>query len=125
VRLHDELDVILARLLAGRALEETIETLVEAGVPAGRVWPGTGTNQHPQLRARGFYEEIAHPVVGAHDCVTTPFRSRKVERWLRCPAPAIGQDNHAILKTVLGFSDSRIADLESREVIGTKPTGLD
>lgn len=125
LKYHDELDDILADLFARRELQAWVQDLVEAGVPAGEVWPGTSTYEHPQLRARGFYEEVTHPVVGTHDCVTTPFRSSRVKRWIRRPAPAIGQDNHVILKSMLGYSDEQIAEMEKREVIGTRPKGLD
>jgi crotonobetainyl-CoA:carnitine CoA-transferase CaiB-like acyl-CoA transferase len=121
---HDELDRVLAGLFGTRELEETIEVLVAAGVPAGHVWPGVATSLHPQLQARGFYERVAHPVVGEHYCVTTPFRSRHVGRWIRRPAPVLGQDNHRILRSVLGYSDEQVAMLEEREVIGTIPRGL-
>ena len=67
---------------------------------------------------------VDHPVVGAHYCVTAPFRSRHTTQWINRPAPVLGQDNHAILKTVLGYSDERIEKLQRQDVIGTQPTGL-
>ena len=49
---------------AERDLAEAAELLVAHGVPAGaRARPARRVD-HPQLHARGFYEEIDHPVVG-------------------------------------------------------------
>jgi crotonobetainyl-CoA:carnitine CoA-transferase CaiB-like acyl-CoA transferase len=124
VRWHDDLDEALAGQFRSRPLVETIDTLVAGGVPAGQVWPGSATSRHPHLQARGFYELVDHPVVGEHYYVTAPFRSRHTGRWINRPAPVLGQDNHVILKSVLGYSDERIAELERKNVIGTQPAGL-
>jgi len=121
---HDELDRILAGLFGNRELEATIDLLVAAGVPAGHVWPGVATSEHPQLRARDFYEPVSHPVVGDHPCVTTPFRSRHSGRWLHRPAPVLGEHNGIILTSILGYTDEQVRGLEEREVIGTLPKGL-
>jgi len=123
-RHHDQLDALLGELLSDHSLATVLDSLVQCRVPAGTVWLGAQTSQHPQLRARHFYEELAHPVVGTHSFVTTPFLSRHTQRWLNLPAPLVGQDNHAILRSVLGYSDAKIKELEVLEVIGTTPKGL-
>jgi crotonobetainyl-CoA:carnitine CoA-transferase CaiB-like acyl-CoA transferase len=122
---HDELDALLAALLGSLPLAAILERLVRHQVPAGNVWPCTQTSQHPQLLARNFYEKIAHPVVGTHSMVTTPFLSRHTQRWLKRPAPLVGQHNHEILRSVLGYSDEQIHALAARNVIGTTPQGVE
>jgi crotonobetainyl-CoA:carnitine CoA-transferase CaiB-like acyl-CoA transferase len=82
------------------------------------------THTHPQLRARGFYEEFDHPVVGVHPVATAPFRYRSVAGWLRCPPPALGQHNREILGGLLGLDDAELDGLEADGIIGTRPTGL-
>ncbi len=47
-----------------------------------------------------------------------PFRYASVDRWMRTPAPMLGQHNHEIL-TGLGLSDDEIAELEAADLIGT------
>ncbi len=123
-RHHDQLDALLIEILSGHNLEVILDRLVQRRVPAGNVWPGTQTSQHPQLLARDFYQKIAHPVVGTHSLVTTPFLSRHTQRWLTLPAPFLGQHNHRVLSSVLGYSDERIKELEALEVIGTIPKGI-
>ena len=80
--------------------------------------------EHPQLQARGFYEEIDHPVVGTVPTPTLPFRFASVDRWLRTPAPTMGQHNHEILVGDLGVDESRYAELEDAQIIGDRPIGL-
>ncbi len=123
-RHHDQLDALLVELLGSHSLEAILDSLVQRRVPAGKVWPGTQTSQHPQLLARDFYEKLAHPVVGTHSLVTTPFLSRHTQRWLKLPAPFLGQHNRRVLSSVLGYSDERIKELEALEVIGTTPKGV-
>jgi crotonobetainyl-CoA:carnitine CoA-transferase CaiB-like acyl-CoA transferase len=123
-RHHDDLDVLLVELLGGHSLAALLESLVQCKVPAGDVWLGARTSQHPQLLARHFFEDVEHPVVGTHRHVTTPFLSRHTQRRLNRPAPILGQHNHKVLKSVLGYDDEKIQQLEALEVIGTTPKGV-
>ena len=50
--------------------------------------------------------------------------SHRVDRWLRTPAPTLGQHNHEILVDDLGIDEARYAALESAEIIGQRPKGL-
>ena len=49
--------------------------------------------EQPQLVARGLFESIHHPVLGAHPTPGLPCRFASVERWLHRPAPTLGQHN--------------------------------
>ena len=121
---HDHIDAELKRWAADRDLTTIVEQLVNAGVPAAPVVDPRTTSEHPQMRARGFFETCTHPVVGTHPIPTLPFRFAGVDHWLRNPAPTLGQHNHEILGTLLGLSAEQIAALEAEEVIGTRPKGL-
>lgn len=122
-RKHAVIDEKLASWAAGRDLEETIEALLARGIPAASVWDARIQSQHPQFVARGFFEDVDHPVVGVHPVVRPPFRFATVERWNRTPCPTMGQHNHEVLSE-LGLSEEEIAALERDEVIGDRPKGL-
>ena len=118
-------DAIEARLRAGASgvdRDAALELLLRAGVPAAAVADprllASGSAQH---RARGFYEEIEHAVVGRQPVATVPFRFRGVERWLRRPAPLLGEHNREILCDLLGVPADDLAALEAEGVIGTRP----
>ena len=81
------------------------------------------SNQHAQLRAREFYESCEHPVAGHLRLPTLPYRYASVERWIRTPAPTLGQHNREILSE-LGLGDEEITALEEQKIIGSKPEGL-
>ncbi len=121
---HDELDERLGAWSAERDVAEAAAALVAHGVPAAVGRDPRSLYDHPQLQARGFYEEIDHPVVGPRATPTLPFRFDSVDRWLRTPAPTMGQHNHEILVDDLGIDDATYATLEDAQVIGTRPKGL-
>jgi crotonobetainyl-CoA:carnitine CoA-transferase CaiB-like acyl-CoA transferase len=121
---HDRLDLELSRWAGERELADCVERLLAYGVPAAPMVDPRTTHTHPQLLARGFYERVEHPVVGALPVASLPFRFHGVSRWLRAPAPTLGQHNREILGGLLGLASDEIDALESAGVIGTRPKGL-
>jgi crotonobetainyl-CoA:carnitine CoA-transferase CaiB-like acyl-CoA transferase len=99
---------------------EEIEALgVELGVPVARVaWPHEVVS-YEQLVARGFFEQLEHPVVGTHPYISFPVRfSDGPHRWNRRPAPTLGGDNDWLLRE-LGYDDDSIERLAADGVIAT------
>ncbi len=88
---HDLIDAELAAWAADRELGPTVEALVAAGVPAGAARDPRTISTHPQLVARGFFEEVDHPVCGPRLFAGLPFRYASVERWITRPAPDDGR----------------------------------
>jgi crotonobetainyl-CoA:carnitine CoA-transferase CaiB-like acyl-CoA transferase len=121
---HDELDERLSAWAARGDARELAARLVDAGVPAAAGRDPRTSHDNPQLIARGFHEVIDHPVVGAQATPGVPFRYASVDRWLRSPAPLLGEHNREILHDLLGLDDAQLADLEARHVIGTRPKGV-
>jgi crotonobetainyl-CoA:carnitine CoA-transferase CaiB-like acyl-CoA transferase len=124
VRRHDAIDAQLRAWCSVHEREALVEQLLAAGVPAAPVADPRDASACPQHRARGFFEEIEHPVLGRHPVPSVPFRYRRsVSRWLRAPAPTLGQHNHEILGGWLGLAPAELDRLERAGVIGTRPAG--
>ena len=85
---------------------------------------GWGAPPHPQLEARGFFEELDHPVCGRQNVAGLPFRFASVDRWLHRPAPTMAEHDHEVVGAELGLSDDELARLTSAGIIGTAPSGL-
>jgi crotonobetainyl-CoA:carnitine CoA-transferase CaiB-like acyl-CoA transferase len=121
---HDAIDEKLNPFFAKRELHKTIEELISAGIPAAPVVDPALTHQHPQLKARGFYELVEHPIVGVHPMPGLPFRYASADSWIYRPAPALGEHNLEILQGILGMSKEEIDQLIRDEVIGDRPKGV-
>jgi crotonobetainyl-CoA:carnitine CoA-transferase CaiB-like acyl-CoA transferase len=121
---HDELDEHLEAWAQQQDASDAAERLVARGVPAAMGRDPRLMYDHPQLQARGYYETIEHPVVGELATPTWPFRFRSVDRWLRTPAPTLGQHNHEILVEDLGVDEANYQGLVEREIIGERPLGV-
>jgi crotonobetainyl-CoA:carnitine CoA-transferase CaiB-like acyl-CoA transferase len=121
---RDEIDARLAEWAADRAVDEAAAWLIERGVPAAVARDPRLVAEHPQYEHRGYYEAVDHPVVGVHLTPTVPFRFTGVDRWIRRPAPTLGQHNREILIDELGLSEETYRDYEKRGIIGTRPKGL-
>lgn len=119
---EEDIDARLAAFFADQEVDEIVERLVEAGIPAAAlanahyVWP------HPQLEARGFFEDLEHPVVGRKRYPSLPFRFASREGgWHRSPPPLLGQHNEAVLGVELGLSSEELNRLHDEKVIGDRP----
>jgi len=92
--------------------------LWNAGVPVGKVMQPHDQPDLAQLAARGFFEEIDHPVIGPSRYSTLPMRfSRGPERVHQRHAPLLGEHNGEIL-TALGLTPAEQATLEADGIVG-------
>lgn len=108
---------IVAGWCRPRSPSEVVEALVGAGVPAAEVvWPHQIVD-NPQLQARGYFEQLDHPVCGEHPYVSFPARlSAGPSRWNRSPSPTMGQHNGEVLAE-LGYDADEIAELRAAAVV--------
>jgi crotonobetainyl-CoA:carnitine CoA-transferase CaiB-like acyl-CoA transferase len=118
-RAHDAIDRGLAAWTADRDPDTVAALLVAAGVPAAAVVAPRDIASNPQLRSRSLFEVERHPVTGDHEIPMLPFRFRRVGRWLRRPAPTLGQDNDAVLAEI-GLSPGAIERLRQAGVAGDR-----
>jgi crotonobetainyl-CoA:carnitine CoA-transferase CaiB-like acyl-CoA transferase len=118
---HDAFDAMVAAWTSTQAPAEIMEALAAQGVPVERVITGDRMYDIPQLDARGFYEELVHPVTGSHRYPGWPFRiTPGPARDHRGAPPTLGQHNDEILRG-LGLSADELAALRAERVIGERP----
>jgi crotonobetainyl-CoA:carnitine CoA-transferase CaiB-like acyl-CoA transferase len=122
---HDRLDQDLAEWCSRHDRDELVELLADHGVPAAPVLAPRDIVTNAQMRARGFFETVEHPVVGTHDLPGLPFRlGDRDTGWLRSPPPTLGQHNAEVLGGVLGLSEDEIEALRAEQIVGDRPVGL-
>ncbi|MEX0665130.1 MAG: CoA transferase [Acidimicrobiia bacterium] len=120
---HDTLDAALCDELRPKDLV-IVEQLCALGVPVAPVLNPRRTPEIDQLRARGFFEAVVHPVAGALRIPGFPARwANRVTPWHHRAAPTLGEHNEQILSEVLGLERDDICRLEREHIIGTRPVG--
>ena len=70
-----------------------------------------------QLKARGFFVEVAHPQAGTLKQAGAPFKMIGTPWEIRSPAPALGQHNAAVFGARLGLSADEMKSLSQAGVI--------
>ena len=92
--------------------------LQRIGVAAAAVQDGEDLIRDPQLRARGYIQEIDQPEVGPCEYPGSPHRMSKTGGAIRRPAPRLGQHTVEILRDWLAMPDDDIATLAATGVLG-------
>jgi crotonobetainyl-CoA:carnitine CoA-transferase CaiB-like acyl-CoA transferase len=73
---------------------------------------------HPQLRERRTVRTIHDRVLGEFQVPGVPLRFSDFPGELTLEAPFLGEHNAEVLETYLGYSSSRVRELESIGVLG-------
>ena len=122
---HSGLEEGLAAWCAERPLDAALAALRANGVPAEPVVHSYAIDTDEQMRARGFWEPVEHPIVGTHRYPGWPMRlSGGPAQWYRCAAPLLGQHNEEVLTKELGVTDDELANLRQANVIRERPRDL-
>ena len=117
---HDSLDEVLNQWTGARAPDDVADTLRSRGVPAERLLAADRMYEIDQLEARGFYEELEHPLSGRQRFPGWPFRvSPGPVRHHRTASPTLGQHNDEVIGA-LGVSADELAELRTKRVIGER-----
>src|SRR6266487_5408885 len=88
-----------------------MEKCQAAGVRAMAVQSPEDRVEHdPQLRARGFYAKLEHPLLGQYKIQGIPFKLSKSPAEISRPALLIGQHTREVLTELLGLSLQDIRD---------------
>jgi crotonobetainyl-CoA:carnitine CoA-transferase CaiB-like acyl-CoA transferase len=121
---HDLLDEHLGAWCATRSTDEIVATLWDAGVPVGAAVRAFELEGVEQLRARGYFESLEHPIVGEARFQGFPTRYEHGPRQLhRRPSPTLGQHNDEVLSGLLGLGSEELAELRAAKVIGERLGG--
>jgi crotonobetainyl-CoA:carnitine CoA-transferase CaiB-like acyl-CoA transferase len=121
-RAHDLIDHELSAWVIGQDAENVSSRLCSEGIPCEVVTPPRDIVANPNLQARSLFELVHHPVTGEHQIPVLPLRFSRVGRWIRSPAPTLGQHNNEIFGD-LGLQPSDIEQLRRRGIVGDRLVG--
>jgi formyl-CoA transferase len=112
----EEIDAAIAAWTALRTIDEILQVMTKAKVPAGRIYSAKDIVEDPHYAARGMIEQIV-----SRDGLTVkvpgvvPKLSETPGR-IRSTAPRLGEDTEAVLQR-LGYGAEQIAALRADKVI--------
>lgn len=111
----------LASWARPQAKFEVARHLIAMGIAAAPVMRVDELLSDPHLAARGFFERVDHPVVGAKPHPRAAFRLGRTHEPTRA-APVFDSDTNEVLARVLGTGPEELARLRSRGIVGGQPT---
>jgi len=86
-------------------------------VPAGLVPTTREIIESPQHQARGFFEEVEHPIMGKVVMPGAPFKMMETPWEMRTAAPLLGEHNKEIYDDLLGLAAEDLIRLTEWGVI--------
>ncbi|MCD8224315.1 MAG: CoA transferase [Clostridiales bacterium] len=93
-----------------------MEEAQRRGFPMAAVEQAHTLIDNPHLKARKYFVEVDHPVMGAYQYPGAMAKMSESEQILDVPAPLLGADTDMVL-TELGYTEEAIAALRSESVI--------
>lgn len=115
---HNELDEKISAWTKNYSPHEVMHILQLHGVSAGAVQNAEDLLLHDiHLRARGFFEEINHPVVGKYPFAGLPFKLSDAPGRVRWHAPLLGEHNDYVFKELLHMEKEEFERLKNDKVI--------
>jgi crotonobetainyl-CoA:carnitine CoA-transferase CaiB-like acyl-CoA transferase len=123
---RDEVNTLVAAVVAERTVDEWCRRLEAADVPHAPVLTVAQALEHPQVRARGMVAELEHPTVGPLGLVGPGLRVDGSHRsWAeRASAPPLlGQHTRQVLVTELGCPEELVDELAAAGVVAETGEG--
>jgi formyl-CoA transferase len=117
VRRVEELDRVIGDWTATRSIEEVLDAMTRAKVPAGRIYSAKDIVEDPHYAARGMIERIETRDGLKLKVPGVVPKLSGTPGSIRTTAPRLGEDTEVILQRI-GYSAEQIAALRAVKVIG-------
>ena len=106
---QDEIDQGIEKWTLTLEKYELTQICQAAGVRAIAVQSSQDRVEHdPQLRERGMYSDLEHPMLGTWKFQNAPFKLSKSPAEVYRPPPMIGEHNKEIMEELLGISHQEL-----------------
>jgi CoA:oxalate CoA-transferase len=96
---------------------ELFEAGRREGVPVVPIWDVEGFLNSPQTKAREFFVDVEHPVLGTFSCPGPPYKWTETCCAIRLAAPCLGEHNQKFYCQELGMSKQDLSALRRAGVI--------
>jgi crotonobetainyl-CoA:carnitine CoA-transferase CaiB-like acyl-CoA transferase len=113
---EDALEELVAEWTEQHSAEEVMQIMQAAGVPAGVAQTMEDLVKHdPQLKEREFLVLLKHPVIGAFNHPTPPYKLLKTKAQVRT-SPCLGEHTEYVCTEFLGMSNEEFVELYQQGV---------
>ena len=112
----EEIDALITEWTLKYDKRQVMETLGSAGVPAGAVFDNVELRDDPDLRKRGMFVTVKHPVRGDFTMPGWPVKMSNSSVTV-VTAPLLGEHNEEVYKELLGYDKAQVAKLKSEKII--------
>ena len=117
VKNHAKLKPIIEAWTAKKTIDDVVETLLAAGIPASPVNTIDRVVKDPHIAgAREMFVELEHPVAGKMKVTGNQLKFTNNKIAIDTPAPLLGQHTEEILKEFLGTSHEEYEKLTEEGV---------
>ena len=114
---EDELDSLMADWTKGWEAKTLMETLQQAGVPAGMVNDTRDLFEDAQLQYRGHFQYLDHVEIGRYASEKSEFNLSRTPGKLDRPAPMMGEHNEYVLRELVGLTEQEYQSLKDDAVL--------
>jgi crotonobetainyl-CoA:carnitine CoA-transferase CaiB-like acyl-CoA transferase len=112
-----ELIPLLAEAFKMRPVEDWVEKLLGAGIPAGPIQTMAEILDDPHVAARGMVREVGLEGGEVIRLVGPPMHLSATPAEVRLPPPTLGAHTDEVLREMLGETEERIAAWREDEVV--------
>lgn len=115
---QDELDCHLESFTLQYNKYEVMEKLQHFGVACAAIQMNEDLMEtDPQLKERGLFETLYHPLLGARRFEGIPIKMTESIPKHQKAAPMMGEDNEYVFGQILGYSNDEIEQMEKQGVL--------
>lgn len=107
----------LETVFVTRPMEEWVETLLDAGIPAAPIYDYAQALDNEHARARGVVMDVPHPVEGTARSLGFPMKMMGTPQRVRLSPPLLGEHTDEVLRE-LGVDSARIGALRDEGAVG-------
>ena len=117
VRNRAMLDAELTKWTSARTVEEVVNTLLAAKLPAAPILTVDQVVANEHIGGvRNMFPQVEHPVIGKVRITNQPIKMSKTNPYVRSASPMLGEHNRDIYRE-FGFSPDEIAAMKASGVI--------
>ena len=113
----EDLYALMLEFTGSMKMLELFEAGKREGVPIAPILDIASFCNSPHTKAREFFVEVEHPVVGLAEYPGPPYKWTETPASIRRPAPRLGEHNEEVYCKELGYSAGELAALRGAGVL--------